>query len=151
MKRPIPSVGLSEPRKVLASVGDVGDKLFWLGEEGERLRDCGIVDNISSLWWQNMFSGTFLNPRGLGTLIVRGTLLWPSLATLNIKELCLIWNIIYLQIVSKYIFLILISDITQILKNNKLFSMLIYVRIGMRPSGLKPPTGARSIFFKNLE
>ena len=81
----MPSVGLSEPRKVFASVGEVGDKLFWLGEDGERLRDCGIVDKMSSLCWQHMSSGTALNPRGLGTLIVKGILLWPSLATLNIK------------------------------------------------------------------
>ena len=50
---------------------------------------------------------------------------------------------------SKYIFLILISDITLSFEEKKFVNahFSFYVRIGMSPSGLEPPTGARSIFF----
>ena len=39
LNRPNPSVGLSEPTSVFDRGGEDGDKQFWLGDDGDRLRD----------------------------------------------------------------------------------------------------------------
>ena len=47
LKDPMPPVGLSDPRKYFESMGEVGDKLFGIGEEGERLREGNKEPGIS--------------------------------------------------------------------------------------------------------
>ena len=74
----MPSVGLSEPTSVFINIGDVGDKLFVIGEDGDKLLDWGIVDRLSAAniapGGQLISAGDLAADLGFGMRIVKGIL-----------------------------------------------------------------------------